>query len=102
MKTALVPIQTYNPEAQEQAPGYAIYDPTRDVFACEPRDGVPDLGECVTAGCRVGWCGPRGKVRVWASLASASTVAIQMRCVVSTIPRFNGHGMVWDTDWSKV
>jgi hypothetical protein len=112
-RTALVPVQSHNPDVQPQAPGYAIYDPARDVFACEPRDGVPELGECMTHAAHVGWCGARGKVRVWASLASASTVAVAMRCEVVTVPRYNGHVftwghvagmvlMVWDTDWSKV
>lgn len=94
-RTVLIPVQSWNPDVQPQAPGYAIYDPARDVFACEPRDGVPELGECMTYAAHVGWCGARGKVRVWASLASASTVAVAMRCEVVTVPRWNGHFLSW-------
>ena len=94
-RAALIPVQSHNPDVQPQAPGYAIYDPARDMFACELADGVSDLGAVYLQGYRLGWCGPRGKVRVWASLASASSVAVAMRCEVVTVPRWNGHVCVW-------
>lgn len=96
MRTVLHPISSWDPDVQDQQPGYCVYDPAHDVFACEPRDAtVLALGETVTPGCRVGWCGPRSKVRVWSSLAAASTVATAMRCEVVTVPRWNGHTCVW-------
>lgn len=84
--------QYHNPEVQSDRPGFCVID-QRGRFACEPKDGTGD--ELMVLGLYVGWCGPKGKVRVWASLASAISAAERLHGRVTTVPRFNGYCLEW-------
>ena len=84
---------TFNPDVQAQREGYCVHDEATDMFACAIADTVgPITMNRITS---VGWCGPRGPVTVWASLAAASSVAVSLKAKVVTVPRHNGYCVEW-------
>jgi hypothetical protein len=83
----------HNPAVEPERPGYCVHDPATDLFACAESDTIGPVTRNRTAS--VGWCGPRGPVTVWASLAAASTVAQSLKATVVTPPRSNGFCLEW-------
>ena len=84
---------TFNPDVQAQREGYCVHDEATDMFACAVGDTVGPITMNRIAS--VGWCGPRGPVTVWASLASAISAAERLHGRVTTVPRFNGYCLEW-------
>ena len=86
----------HNPAVELQRHGFCVVDPATDRFACDPDDATH--GFSMGAGWHVGWCGPRGKVTVWADKGAAQYVATRLKGQVATVPRCNG----WCVEWEVV
>lgn len=70
-----------NPLVETQQPGFCVYNPTRNQFFSA------DLLDC--------W-GPPVEAKIYDNKYDAVRAATTMSCVVTTVPRHNGHFREWE------
>lgn len=73
------PVPPHNPEVEAQRPGWCVYSETSGQFLA----GFPRWGTARDA-------------KVFATLSSARYQALVLGCVVTSVPRFNGHAHEWE------
>lgn len=81
MKSALKPINSLNPDVEEQRSGYCVLRPDGMEFY---------LNDSTWAG-----TAKRKDFKVYIFLADAHRVATMYAGVATTVPRFNGHCLEW-------